>query len=178
MKKIKVMIIDDSAVVRQTLREIFSTDPELEVIATAADPIIAIKKLQDEVPDVIVLDLEMPRMDGLTFLKNVISQNPIPVVICSSKTEDGSQNAITALEYGAVDIIQKPKIGTKQFLEESKVRICDVVKAAYLAKGKRRFQTPILQESIPPKLTADAILSKPTGIINIETTEKVVVVGA
>ncbi len=89
MSKIGVMIVDDSAIVRQTLTEIFESDSELEVIATASDPIIAAKKLQDEVPDVIVLDIEMPRMDGLTFLKKIMAQQPIPVVICSSKTEDG-----------------------------------------------------------------------------------------
>ncbi len=176
MSKIGVMIVDDSAIVRQTLTEIFESDSELEVIATASDPIIAAKKLQDEVPDVIVLDIEMPRMDGLTFLKKIMAQQPIPVVICSSKTEDGSQNAIQALEYGAVDIIQKPKIGTKQFLEESKVRLCDTVKAAHLAKAKKRL--PHIQEAVPPKLTADAILSKPTSFVNIDTTEKIVVVGA
>ncbi len=176
MNKIGIMIVDDSAIVRQTLTEIFESDPELTVIATASDPIIAARKLQDEIPDVIVLDIEMPRMDGLTFLKKIMAQHPIPVVICSSKTEDGSQNAIQALEYGAIDIIQKPKVGTKQFLEESKVRLCDTVKAAHLSRDKKRIIRP--SETVQPKLTADAILTKPTSFVNIDTTEKVVVVGA
>lgn len=175
-KKIGVMIVDDSAVVRQTLKEIFESDPDLAVIATASDPIMAARKLQDEIPDVIILDIEMPRMDGLTFLKKIMIQHPIPVVICSSKTEDGSQNAISALEYGAVDIIQKPKMGTKQFLEESRVSICDVIKAAHLTKVKRPVVS--VRGEPQPKLTADAILQKPTSFVSIETTEKIVVVGA
>lgn len=177
MKKIKVLIVDDSAVVRETLKEILTQDGEIEVIGTAADPIIAAKKLETEIPDVIILDIEMPRMDGLTFLKTVMSQHPIPIIICSSKTEEGSQNALHALEYGAVDIIQKPKVGTKQFLEESRVMICDVVRAANLTTLKKH---KIVQPmgAVPPKLTADVILAKPSPNLQIDTTEKVVVVGA
>src|SRR5512146_607621 len=120
-KKIRVLIVDDSAVVRQTLEAVLSSDPEIEVMATASDPFIAADKILHEVPDVITLDVEMPRMDGVTFLQKIMSQHPIPVVICSSLTESGSETAMRALEYGAVDIIQKPKLGTKRFLEESKV---------------------------------------------------------
>lgn len=182
---IKVMLIDDSAVVRQTLSDIINTDPELEVAATAADPIIASKKLETSLPDVIVLDIEMPRMDGLTFLKKLMVEHPIPVIICSSKAEEGSENVLRALDYGAVDIIQKPKIGTKQFLEESKVMICDVIRAAALTKGKKaggdrvkKTVPPAPQMTVTEKLTADVILSKPTGSEVIETTEKIIVVGA
>ena len=133
--QIKVLIVDDSAVVRQTLSEVLESDSQITVIGTAMDPLFAMKKIQEERPDVIISDVEMPRMDGLSFLKQIMSDpNPIPVVICSSKTESGSENALKALEYGAVDIIQKPKLGTKEFLAESKVRICDAVKAAYQAK--------------------------------------------
>src|SRR5512146_2526551 len=120
-KKIRVLIVDDSALVRQTLKEILSTDPQIEVMATAQDPYVAAERLRQEVPDVITLDVEMPRMDGITFLQKIMSQHPIPVVICSSLTESGSETTLKALEYGAVDIIQKPKLGTKRFLEESKV---------------------------------------------------------
>ena len=176
-KKIRVLIVDDSAVVRQTLEEVFASDREIEVMATASDPYIAAEKIRHEVPDVITLDVEMPRMDGITFLHKLMSQHPIPVVICSSLSEAGSETALKALEYGAIEIIQKPRIGTKQFLEESKVRICDAVKAAAQAKlSKISFQDRV----IPPKLTADAILAK--GKVQSEamlrTTEKVVVVGA
>ena len=91
-------------------------------MATASDPFDAAEKISREIPDVITLDVEMPRMDGITFLRTLMAQHPIPVVICSSLTERGSQTLVKALEYGAVEIIQKPKIGTKQFLEESRVR--------------------------------------------------------
>jgi two-component system, chemotaxis family, protein-glutamate methylesterase/glutaminase len=172
-KKIRVLIVDDSAVVRQTLEELFSSEPEIEVMATAADPYIAADKILHEVPDVITLDVEMPRMDGITFLQKLMSQHPIPVVICSSLTESGSETALKALEYGAVEIIQKPRIGTRQFLEESRVRICDAVKAAAMAKVKRiaaAVRAPV------PKLSADVILEKPTSHAMAKTTEKVVVV--
>ena len=178
MKKIKVMIVDDSAVVRQTLKAICDDDREIEVIATAADPIIAAKKLETMIPDVMILDIEMPRMDGLTFLNKIMTQHPIPIVICSSKTEAGSGNALKALEFGAVEIIQKPKLGTKQFLEESKVRICDVVKAANFVNTKRKNIPPVKMMKVQPKLTADVILSKKIHQLAIETTEKIVVIGA
>jgi two-component system chemotaxis response regulator CheB len=172
--KIKVLIVDDSALVRQTLASILAADPQIEVMDTAADPIIAAARLQRQVPDVITLDVEMPRMDGLTFLQKLMSQHPLPVVICSSLAEDKSATALKALEYGAVEIIQKPRIGTKKFLEESRVRICDAVKAASMAK-LRRIEEP---HQIEPKLTADAIMGKPTNKAMMQTTEKVVAVGA
>jgi two-component system, chemotaxis family, protein-glutamate methylesterase/glutaminase len=173
-KKIKVLIVDDSAVIRQTLSEIINSDPQLEVMATAADPFYAAEKIKREIPDVITLDVEMPRMDGVTFLKKIMSQHPIPVVMCSSLTAKGSQTALRAMEYGAVEIIEKPRLGSKQFLEEARVRICDIVKAAALAR------VPKIQAArrIEPKLTADAVLAKPTSHAMVKTTEKVVVVGA
>jgi len=175
--RIKVLIVDDSAVVRQTLEGIISADPELEVIATAGDPFIAADRISHAVPDVITLDVEMPRMDGITFLQKIMSQHPIPVVICSSLTESGSETALRAMEYGAAEIIQKPRMGTRQFLEESKVRICDAIKAAAQAKV-RRISTK--ERAIQPKLTADVILAKTTSKSEamLKTTEKVVVVGA
>ena len=134
---IKVLIVDDSAVVRQTLNELLSSDPEFKVVGMAADPFIASKHIEDEIPDVITLDIEMPRMDGLTFLQKIMSQHPIPVVICSSLAIEGSESALRALEYGAVDIITKPKLGTKQFLEESRIQICDAVKGAASANVRK-----------------------------------------
>src|SRR5512135_3880454 len=107
-KKIRVLIVDDSAVVRQTLRDILSSDPAIEVMATASDPYVAAEKIRLEVPDVITLDVEMPRMDGLTFLRKIMTQHPLPVVICSALAEDGSETVLKALEYGAVEVIQKP----------------------------------------------------------------------
>jgi two-component system chemotaxis response regulator CheB len=120
------------------------------------------------------LDVEMPRMDGITFLQKIMSQRPIPVVICSSMAEKGSSNALRALEYGAVEIIEKPKMGTKKFLEESRVQFCDIVKAA--AQSRRKpISAPRL---IEPKLTADVIIAKSAKPAVLETTEKVVMVGA
>ena len=173
-KKIRVLIVDDSAVVRQTLVEILCSDPRIEVMATASDPFDAAEKISREIPDVITLDVEMPRMDGITFLEKLMAQHPIPVVICSSLTERGSETTLKALEYGAVEIIQKPKIGTKQFLEESRVRICDAVKAASLARVNRFSQ----RSKVEPKLTADAVIAKSKTRAMIETTEKIVVAGA
>lgn len=90
-RKIRVLVVDDSAVVRQTLREVLESDAEIEVIATAADPFVAADRISEQLPDVITLDIEMPRMDGLTFLKKIMSQHPIPVVICSSLAEEGAR---------------------------------------------------------------------------------------
>jgi two-component system, chemotaxis family, protein-glutamate methylesterase/glutaminase len=174
-KKIKVLIVDDSAVVRQTMVELLSSDPEIEIIGSAADPFIAADRIRRQVPDVITLDVEMPKMDGITFLRKIMSQHPIPVVMCSSLTEQGSETALRALEYGAVEIIQKPRLGTKQFLEESRVHICDVVKAAAQARLKKISD---MSRVIAPKLTADVIIEKPSSKAMIQTTEKVVVVGA
>ena len=175
-KKIRVLIVDDSAVVRQTMNDILSADHEIEVMGVAADPFIAAQKMREAVPDVITLDIEMPRMDGITFLQKIMSQHPIPVVICSSVAQNGSDTAFKALDYGAVEIIAKPRLGSKQFLEESRVAICDAVKAAFLTRLKGLPHRPL---GAPSKLTADAILAKPTAShAMLETTEKVVVVGA
>lgn len=175
MKKIKVLIVDDSAVVRQTLKEILESDPSIEVIATASDPFVAAGKIKDETPDVITLDVEMPRMDGITFLRKIMTQHPIPVVMCSSLTGKGCETTLKALEYGAVDIITKPRIGTKKFFEESRIKICDSVKAAALARVKA---VSAKQKKVEGKLTADAVIAPPTGRAMIRTTEKIVVMGA
>jgi two-component system, chemotaxis family, protein-glutamate methylesterase/glutaminase len=174
-RKIRVLIVDDSAVVRQTMSEILSTDPQIEVMATAGDPFIAADRIRHEVPDVITLDVEMPRMDGITFLQKIMSQHPIPVVMCSTLTEQGSETALRALEYGAVEIIQKPRLGTKGFLEESRLRICDAVKAASQARVRKMAAS---SRMVAPKLSADVIIEKPSSHAMIQTTEKVVVVGA
>jgi two-component system chemotaxis response regulator CheB len=177
-KKIRVLIVDDSASVRQTLKAVLETDDEIEVIATASDPYSAVEQMKQHTPDVITLDIEMPRMDGITFLKKIMNQHPIPVVICSSLTESGSETALAALESGAVEIITKPKVGTKQFIQDSTVRICDAVKsAAYSRIGKR----PVLAVAAPPvrpKLTADAVIERGNSEAMIMTTEKIVAVGA
>jgi two-component system chemotaxis response regulator CheB len=140
---IKVLIIDDSALVRQTMSDVLNLDPEIKVIATASDPIFGVKKIQQERPDVIILDIEMARMDGLTFLKKLnATVDPIPVVVCSAGAEKGSANAVKALEYGACDVIDKPSLGTKKFIEESRTIIGDAVKAAYKSTGKLKSLIP------------------------------------
>ena len=171
---VKVLVVDDSAIVRQTMVEILESDTNIQVVGTAADPYIAAKKLLDVVPDVITLDVEMPRMDGITFLKKLMSQHPIPVVMVSSLTEKGSETTLKALEYGAADIIQKPRLGTKEYLEESKILICDAVKAAAKANVKKITNV----RSVPPKLTADVVLSKSKNYAMLQTTEKIVAIGA
>ena len=168
------MIVDDSALVRQTLVEVLSSDPEIEVMGAAADPFQAAEKMRREVPDVITLDIEMPRMDGLTFLQKLMTQHPLPVVICSSLAESNSLTAIKALELGAVDIIQKPKVGTRLFLEESRTLICDAIKAAAQARVGREMAP----RKIQARLTADAVIAKPSGRAMVETTERVVALGA
>lgn len=175
--KIKVLIVDDSAVVRQTLSSIFSSDRQIEVIDTASDPYYAAKKIQSEIPDVITLDIEMPRMDGLTFLKKIMSQHPIPVVIISSLTANGTLTALKALDLGAVEIITKPQLGTKSFLEESRIRLCDVIKAAAKANLKKK-KTITNTLDVAPKLSADAILARQSKQSMIKTTDLVIAVGA
>jgi two-component system, chemotaxis family, protein-glutamate methylesterase/glutaminase len=175
MKKIRVLIIDDSAVVRQTLSTIISSDPQIEVMGTAADPFIAAEKIKNEVPDVITLDVEMPRMDGVTFLKRIMSQHPIPVVIISSLTEKGAETSLKALEYGAVEIITKPQFDTKAFIEEARIQICDIIKAAAKVIVKRRSLNSI---EVKPKLSSDVVIPQKTSRSMIQTTEKVIAVGA
>jgi len=173
--KIKVLIVDDSASVREVLKAILESDPELSVSGVASDPYVAVERIKQEIPDVITLDIEMPRMDGLTFLDKIMSQQPIPVVICSTLTGGRSDSALAALEKGAVEIITKPKLGAREFFEESRLRICDVVKSA--ARSRLRKNRPSRQ-TVCPKLTADAVLPKPFSQALIQTTEKVVAVGA
>lgn len=173
--RIKVLVVDDSSVVRQTMKTILESDRKIEVIGTANDPFIAVQKISREVPDVIVLDVQMPKMDGITFLQKIMNQHPIPVVICSMLTEKNSALALQAIEYGAVDVIQKPRMGTKQFLEESKIVICDAIKAASQVTPKRMNRKLLRVE---PKLTADTILKKASHHEMLVTTDKVIVVGA
>ena len=178
MDKIKVLIVDDSALVRQTLVSILESDPQIEIVGVAADPYIAVDKIKECVPDVITLDIEMPRMDGLTFLKKIMSQHPIPVVVISTLTENGTDSALLALEYGAVEVLAKPKINTKILLEQSKIELCDKVKAAALSNVKKRSFFARTGAEVAPKLTADAILSKSSSKSMVQTTETVIAVGA
>lgn len=122
--KIRVLIVDDSASVRQALGDIINADPDLEVMATAADPYIAADRIRAEVPDVVFLDIELPRMDGLTFLRKIMSQRPLPVVVCSSLAQEGSDIFMQALEAGAVEVVMKPRMDAARYLLESRMRGC------------------------------------------------------
>lgn len=194
-RKIRVLVVDDSAVVRQSLTAILENDPEIEVMGTAADPIIAVKKIQKEIPDVITLDIEMPRMDGLTFLRKIMAQHPIPVVVISSLTTEGTEVAMKALEYGACEIISKPAMNAGQFILDSQIMLCDAVKAAAQSKLSRKSASPktgnlteapatSVIRTIPtplevsPKLSADAMLERGSALNRIGNTDKVIVLGA
>ncbi|WP_105428890.1 chemotaxis response regulator protein-glutamate methylesterase [Neorhizobium sp. T6_25] len=176
--KIRVLIIDDSASVRQILTAVLSADPDIEVIGAASDPFMAARKLREEIPDVITLDVEMPQMDGITFLRKLMSQHPIPVVMCSSLTESGSETLMQALEAGAVDIILKPKIGAADHLAESAERIRTAVKGAARARVGRLRPSRISEGGTTARLTADAVLPPPKAGAMAKTTEMVVCVGA
>lgn len=203
--KIRVLVVDDSAVVRQSLSAILEADPEIEVMGTAADPIIAVKKIMREVPDVITLDIEMPRMDGLTFLRKIMAQRPIPVVVISSLTTRGTEAAMKALEYGASEVIGKPAMNPDVFFQESHIMLCDAVKAAAMSKIRRvkaddiqeranptrpaapaPISAPRISTTIPtaqiahvqPKYSADAILEKSNAADTVVPTEKIIVLGS
>jgi two-component system chemotaxis response regulator CheB len=165
------MIVDDSAVVRQVLAATLEKDPGIEVIGTASDPVFALEKMKNDWPDVITLDVEMPRMDGITFLKKLMAERPTPVVICSTLTEKGAATTMQALSAGAVGIVTKPKIGLKQYLQDASDDLLHAVKAAAGANVRR------LGRSLnAPKLTADAILPPPSQAM-AETTDMVVAIG-
>ncbi|MFC4157905.1 protein-glutamate methylesterase/protein-glutamine glutaminase [Chitinimonas lacunae] len=132
-RRIRVIVIDDSAVVRQVLKQVLSRQPDIEVIATASDPLFAIKKMEQEWPDVVLLDIEMPRMDGLTFLRKLMTERPTPVVICSSLAGQGTEVGMQAMQAGAVAILTKPTSAVGDFLEENSAEIVAAVRAGAAA---------------------------------------------
>jgi len=174
MQKIKVQLVDDSAVVRQVLQAVLEQDPGIQVIGAAADPLFAMTRMAQNWPDVIVLDVEMPRMDGITFLKKIMAERPTPVVICSTLTEQGTATSMQALEAGAVQIVTKPKVGLKSFLQDASDDLILAVKAA--ARANLRNLRPRAPLAVPEKLNADAILM-PASHAMAETTDRIVAIG-
>jgi two-component system chemotaxis response regulator CheB len=175
---IKVMIVDDSASIRRGLKILLSADPDIEVISAVGDPFEAAEQMRDAVPDVMLLDIEMPRMDGLTFLGKIMAQRPLPVIICSSFSEAGSRTAMRALELGAAEVIGKPSLGTSQERQEAQIRVCDAVRAAAQA---RRTSRPLAPRTLQPgpKHTADVILPPPLpNAARVPRTAPLVAIGA
>ncbi|MEW8628159.1 MAG: chemotaxis response regulator protein-glutamate methylesterase [Candidatus Thiodiazotropha sp.] len=175
---IKVLIVDDSAVVRQVLTKQLATVSGLQVIGAVRDPIFALRHMEKEWPDVIILDIEMPRMDGITFLKKIMSEHPTPVVICSTLTVKGAEVAMQALASGAVDIITKPKAGLKDFLQDSKTLLVHAVKGA--AQSKLSRIKPMASGSRMPVTTkhnADVMLAQSLSKPMTKTTDRVIAIG-
>ena len=181
LKKIKVLIIDDSALIRQLLREILSRDPAIEVVGTASDPYIARDKIKLLSPDVLTLDIEMPKMDGITFLKNLMRLRPMPVLMISTLTEAGADITLEALEIGAIDFILKPKIDVAEKIQDYAADIINKVKIASAARVRSYGGADI--SSVSEKFSADVILAKKSASSSqsrqlLNTTEKIIAIGS
>ena len=187
--KISVMIVDDSSTARRILTDIINRHPQMVVVAAVADPYEAVAELKCQRPDVMILDVQMPRMDGITFLKKLMTIQPLPVVMCSSFTERGSSVSLQCLENGAVDIIAKPKVATKRDMLELEMRIHDTIQSAAIARFRSRSGSgfaPVKERAtsapveVREKLSADEVLPPPSAISigNIPTTEKIIALGA
>jgi len=174
-RKIKVFIVDDSAVVRQVLGGLMNKASDIEVIGQAMDPIFALERMHKDWPDVILLDVEMPRMDGITFLRKIMAEHPTPVIICSSLTEKGAETTMQALGAGAFAIFTKPMMGVKGFLEQSSQELVAAVRAAGAAKMAKIPRLP-LPVKPPEKLTADAVLAASTKAMAV-TTDRFTAIG-
>lgn len=174
MKKIRVFVIDDSAVVRKVMTGLLQTATDIEVIGTASDPLFALQKMEGNWPDVITLDIEMPRMDGITFLRKIMAEHPTPVVICSSLAVKGAQTTLDALEAGAATIITKPSTGVHDFLLDAAKDIVNAVRAASRSNvmnlGNRPFYAKVDKSALPP------IAEPPLGAMK-QTTERIIAMG-
>src|ERR1700761_2118803 len=177
--KLKVLIVDDSALVRRILTEILSGDPEVEVVGAASDAYMARDKIKQLNPDVITLDVEMPKMDGVTFLRNLMRLRPMPVVMVSSLTEHGAEITLDALGVGAVDYLPKPKIDLAATLSDYADELRAKIKAA--AKARVRAFSGSPSAGIPevaPRFSADAVLAKTAVPRQFRTTDRIIAIGA
>jgi two-component system, chemotaxis family, protein-glutamate methylesterase/glutaminase len=166
--KINVLIVDDSAVVRQVITAVLSKDRMIHVLGAVADPLFAMQRMKMQWPDVIVLDIEMPRMDGVTFLKKIMAERPTPVVVCSTLTTRGAETTMQALSAGALSVVEKPKIGAREYLLDASASLVEAVKAA--ARANLRNIKPT-----PAPLPVAAPMTHPAAMK--ETTENVVAIG-
>jgi two-component system chemotaxis response regulator CheB len=171
---LNILVVDDSAVVREVMTAVLSQEPGFSV-TVAGDPFIAMGKMKQKRPDVIILDLEMPRMDGLTFLRKIVREDPIPVVICSALTGPDTSIGLQALEEGAVDVVTKPRLGVRDFLHESAVVLIDAVRAAARTGRRKLVASPLV---VTPRLNADAMLPAKSAVSLSVTSDKVVAIGA
>ena len=171
VRTLNVLVVDDSAVMRQVMMTVLSREMGIHV-DTAAHPLIAMGKMKQRRPDVIVLDIEMPYLDGLTFLQQIMADEPIPVLVCSALARGGADTVLRALEYGAVDVIQKPAVGIQDFLYESAIMMVDKVRGAAEARPRRRAAIP----SSEGHNSADDLATVAPRTLAV-TTDKVVVVG-
>ncbi len=185
MKPVRVLIVDDSALVREMLSSMLGSSRRIEIVGTASDPIVAREKIKKLRPDVLTLDVEMPRMDGVTFLRNLMRLHPLPVVMVSSLTEQGADVTLEALELGAIDFVTKPKVDLAHEFTGYQEELVEKVLVAAKANVRRRMvprppaAASAAQElSVSEKLTADAVLSAGAKRTHFRTTDQIIAIGA
>lgn len=181
MSKIRLLVVDDSALVRQVLKQIFAETPDIEVVGVAGDPFVAREKIKQLNPDVLTLDVEMPRMDGVTFLGNLMRLRPMPVVMVSTLTEQGAEVTLRALEYGAVDFVAKPKLDVAEGLKEYSRDIVEKVRMAAQSRVRAIEKRPAVAKTgtgPPQKLTADAVIKPTAELRHFRTTDRIIGIGS
>ena len=177
-KKIRVIVVDDSALVRSLLAEIINRQPDMECIGTANDPLIAREMIREMNPDVITLDVEMPRMDGIDFLGRLMRLRPMPVVMISTLTERGAEVTMKALELGAIDFVSKPRVGLANGLNELATQIVDKIRVAAVAQVRRAAPRPVALRGAVAGAASAPAPSASMGLLGRLSTEKLIFIGA